>query len=355
VFFGAKRVGHSEPGNPTIIGGVTQDRVGSLGSYYPYGEDKGTPLPNDQWKFATYTRDSASGLDYAMNRYYSSSWGRFTTPDPMGHANAADPQTWNQYSYVDGDPIGSGDPSGLCTVMIDGVNGNPDQGPFTNTAIQMGADSAYPYSGINKPTGWAASFGDQQAVLTAYNAIEFALLNNSGSIDIVTNSAGATAFSQAYSELTPNEQSRIGNILYLAPGGVGTLQVNSSTTVVHGSGGTDIGASLGLVIPAGQPITDANCAHSDFACLASSPTAAAVLSQMTADGPCNSPNVFTRQSPYGSPGYGVPKGGGGVAGITGGMTLQQTFVPGENGDAASWTVGAWVWWSGPQSPKFYSL
>src|SRR5271154_4814576 len=44
-----------------------------------------------------------------------------------------------------------------------------------------------------------------------------------------------------------------------------------------------------------------------------------------------------------------------LPGVTGGMTLQQTFVPGQNGDAASWTVGAWVWWSGHQSPKFYSL
>ncbi len=39
-------------------------------SFYPYGEDKGTAGANDSWKFATYWRDSATGLDYAMNRYY---------------------------------------------------------------------------------------------------------------------------------------------------------------------------------------------------------------------------------------------------------------------------------------------
>ena len=51
-------------------------------SFYPYGEDKGTPAPNDQTKFATYTRDSATGLDYAMNRYYCSTLRRFMSPDP---------------------------------------------------------------------------------------------------------------------------------------------------------------------------------------------------------------------------------------------------------------------------------
>ena len=37
-------------------------------SFYPYGQDKGTAGANDSWKFATYWRDSATGLDYAMNR-----------------------------------------------------------------------------------------------------------------------------------------------------------------------------------------------------------------------------------------------------------------------------------------------
>src|SRR5271165_1264285 len=72
VYFGAKRVGHATtpngPSLPPVMAAVSQDRVGSFGSYFPYGEDKGTPLlPNDQVKFATYTRDSATGLDYAMN------------------------------------------------------------------------------------------------------------------------------------------------------------------------------------------------------------------------------------------------------------------------------------------------
>ena len=57
------------------------DRLGSntAGKYYPYGEDRGTPIGNDQMKYATYTRDSATGMDYADQRYYSNQFGRFMT------------------------------------------------------------------------------------------------------------------------------------------------------------------------------------------------------------------------------------------------------------------------------------
>ena len=59
-----------------------QDQVGSRGKYYPYGEDKGSsPLPNEQYKYATYWRDAESGLDCASNRYYSSTWGAFLRAD----------------------------------------------------------------------------------------------------------------------------------------------------------------------------------------------------------------------------------------------------------------------------------
>jgi len=52
-----------------------------LGAYYPYGEDR-TATANDVVKFASYVRDSISGLDYANQRYYGSASARFATPDP---------------------------------------------------------------------------------------------------------------------------------------------------------------------------------------------------------------------------------------------------------------------------------
>ena len=73
-----------------------------------------TQTANDREKYATYTRDSVTGLDYAMNRYYSSVWGRFLSPDPSGGSvRLRNPQTWNRYAYVNGDPVDGNDPFGL--------------------------------------------------------------------------------------------------------------------------------------------------------------------------------------------------------------------------------------------------
>jgi RHS repeat-associated protein len=54
-------------------------------------------------------------MDYADQRYYSWAGGRFATPDPacLAAVDPANPSTWNRYSYVNGDPVNSVDPSGL--------------------------------------------------------------------------------------------------------------------------------------------------------------------------------------------------------------------------------------------------
>jgi RHS repeat-associated protein len=93
-----------------------EDRLQSVGKYFPYGEDRYNPTPvnpsNDQEKFATYTRDSISGLDYAVNRYYAAGMGRFMSADPYNSSNVGAPQSWNRYAYSYGDPINYLDPSG---------------------------------------------------------------------------------------------------------------------------------------------------------------------------------------------------------------------------------------------------
>ena len=87
--------------------------------YYPYGQNIGTNVGWDDVQFATYTRDRATGLDYARNRYYTRTWGRFLSPDPyVASGGPADPGSWNRYAYVQGDPVNFNDPGGLaaCTV-----------------------------------------------------------------------------------------------------------------------------------------------------------------------------------------------------------------------------------------------
>ena len=55
------------------MGSVRSGGPGGLGhqAQYPYGVEY-SATANDREKYATYTRDSVTGLDYAMNRYYTS-------------------------------------------------------------------------------------------------------------------------------------------------------------------------------------------------------------------------------------------------------------------------------------------
>ncbi len=53
-------------------------------------------------------------LDYADQRYYASSYGRFNTVDPSSHSvHPKIPGSWNRYAYVGGDPVNHNDPRGL--------------------------------------------------------------------------------------------------------------------------------------------------------------------------------------------------------------------------------------------------
>src|SRR5579864_3372025 len=70
------------------------------------------------WSFNSFTddiHDSETNLEHTLFRQYSSTQGRWLTPDPAGTASAAptNPQSWNRYTYVLGDPANSIDPTGL--------------------------------------------------------------------------------------------------------------------------------------------------------------------------------------------------------------------------------------------------
>jgi RHS repeat-associated protein len=121
------------------------DRLGSVyqgsnTSYVPYGEER-TPTTQDMPKFGTYER-GASGLDYAVNRHYSSTWGRFTSADPyQASAALTNPQSWNRYAYVQGDPVNARDPLGLASEDIgddfsDGQGSLPSvEGPWISLPV----------------------------------------------------------------------------------------------------------------------------------------------------------------------------------------------------------------------------
>jgi RHS repeat-associated protein len=121
---------------------VMRDRLGSVRakgasrmSYFPYGQER-TATGNNQEKFGTYYRDG-SGFDYADQRYYASTWGRFMTADPTRSA-------LNLYGYVEGDPVNSADPSGLTAgcVVTTMVGGGP---PVLVCPPRPGADAGTTY------------------------------------------------------------------------------------------------------------------------------------------------------------------------------------------------------------------
>jgi RHS repeat-associated protein len=99
--------------------------------YLPFGEKLGagvggrttgqgySQLDGSRQKWAQLERDAETGLDYAQNRYYSSTMGRFTSVDPtLGSINVTNPQTLNRYTYALNNPLAYIDPDGLEALRV---------------------------------------------------------------------------------------------------------------------------------------------------------------------------------------------------------------------------------------------
>ena len=144
VWFAGRLVWDGRPWSTGASGATYQDRVGTNRAdgarFYPYGQEI-TSTVNDHEKFATYQRDSFSQLDYADQRYYDSSYGRFNTPDPGKSASPSSSLSWNRYSYTAGDPVNHNDPRGLC---VQGDDGNWWDGEDEEQHITSASDYSNP-------------------------------------------------------------------------------------------------------------------------------------------------------------------------------------------------------------------
>ena len=87
--------------------------------YEPYGLEMlpATNQAGNTHQFTGHERDALGGassvaLDYMHFRYYGSNLGRFMKPDNGADQSPMNPQSWNLYSYVRGNPVNFNDPSG---------------------------------------------------------------------------------------------------------------------------------------------------------------------------------------------------------------------------------------------------
>jgi RHS repeat-associated protein len=120
-------------GTPRIV----LDQTGSLANvrrhdYLPFGEElvagtagrtviQGYAADGVRQQFTGKERDTETGLNYFINRYYSPVQGRFSSVDPSNAEAASDltnPQGWNGYSYVKNNPCTYTDPDGRCICIL---------------------------------------------------------------------------------------------------------------------------------------------------------------------------------------------------------------------------------------------
>jgi RHS repeat-associated protein len=119
----------------TDYAGVVEQTCSSL----PFGDSLACTVsiqaPTEH-HFTGKERDTESGNDYFEARYYSSSMGRFMSPDPANAgADPANPQSWNMYSYALNNPLNLIDPNGLFCVWDVGSYDSPDD-PQTGSISQ---------------------------------------------------------------------------------------------------------------------------------------------------------------------------------------------------------------------------
>jgi RHS repeat-associated protein len=132
-------------GTPRMILDQTGTLAGvSRHDYLPFGEEllSSTGVRNTvpgyfgtdvRQKFTSKERDDETGRDYFLARYYSSTQGRFTSPDeftggpdelydfvdeaadnPTFYADLSNPQSLNKYQYAYNNPLNLVDPDGHC-------------------------------------------------------------------------------------------------------------------------------------------------------------------------------------------------------------------------------------------------
>lgn len=147
---------HDQLGSTRVLTDNTGAVVGAF-TYDPYGKTtSATGTATTPIGYAGAYKDTESGFLYLINRYYDPVTAQFLTRDPL------DSLTQSAYGYVDGNPLNSTDPLGLCKGVLGCLGaawnhtggkvlhkaaelGNSIQG-FLNDVIPGGVDPSVPQS-----------------------------------------------------------------------------------------------------------------------------------------------------------------------------------------------------------------
>ena len=92
-------------------------------AHLAFGEEFAESGTQEKHHFTSYEAESETATNYAVNRQYSQSVGRFGSADPyQANSYLVNPQSWNRYSYVENDPIHNVDPLGLVASYPGGMD-----------------------------------------------------------------------------------------------------------------------------------------------------------------------------------------------------------------------------------------
>lgn len=124
----------------TSYNGAVEGTYNSL----PFGDGfSASGADSDPYHFAQLDHDSESFTEHAQFRQYSSTQGRWMSPDPYdGSYGAGNPQSFNRYSYVSNTPLLATDPSGLEWVLDPNTGDfdwwDPDTNTLTTWSVGIG-------------------------------------------------------------------------------------------------------------------------------------------------------------------------------------------------------------------------
>ena len=130
-------------------------------------------------------RDQETGLDYFGARYLSSAQGRWTSPDaPLADQHRQDPQTWNLYGYVRGNPLRLIDTDGRRIAVIE--NGPTQGNPIGHTSIAITGKGVFSFGTVDrqgKPTQLGSSMTDYMTLQAGRRDTKVSIINTTPAQD----------------------------------------------------------------------------------------------------------------------------------------------------------------------------